>query len=139
MGQIEVFGNIILDEKNNLPFDVLKRILERPIVKPRFRLSVLTPDEQVECVIPETDIEQGSLNFTESYQNGQRKNISVTLINTNGRYTPRISGLWVNSRFLYEVGIEYRNSIIWFPKGIFIMGNVSLSKGNSNKTVQIQL
>ena len=132
---MEVFGNIILRKENDLPINTLKRIIERPFIKPRYRISVLTQDEQVSYIIPEDDIVAGGLNFTESYQNGQRKNISVELVNTSGRYTPSVTGLWVNTRFSFDIGLEYNGRVIWFPKGIYVMGNITLSRGDSNKTV----
>ena len=42
---MEIFGDVLLRDENNVPFETLKKILELPVVKPRFRLSVLTPDE----------------------------------------------------------------------------------------------
>lgn len=136
---MSIFGDILLREENAIPFYVLKKILERPVVKPRFRLSVLTPDEQIQYIIPEKDIVLDGLNYTENYQNGQRRSIGVTLINDNGQYTPNINGLWINTRFSFDVGIEYERQIIWFPKRVYIMGEIDLSRGDANKTVQLQL
>lgn len=121
-------------------FNQLEKIIERPFIKPRYKLCVLNPDETVMYEIPETDIPIDGISFTEEYQNGQRKNMSVQLINITGRYTPNISNLWINSRFSFDMGIELPNGEeIWFPKGIFIMGNVSLTQENSNKLVTVQL
>ena len=138
---MELFGEVLFSngEDEDIPFSKLKRLLEMPYLKPRYRLSVLTQDEQVAYIIPEGDIVADSINYTESYQSGQRRNISLELVNVDGRYTPNVNGLWVNSRFSFEIGIEYSGRIIWFPKGIYIMGNVDLTRGNSEKTVSLQL
>mgnify|MGYP000324970253 FL=1 len=42
-----IFGDVLLRDENAIPFNTLKRILERPVIHPRYRLSILTPDEQV--------------------------------------------------------------------------------------------
>lgn len=134
-----IFGDVLLRDENAIPFNTLKRILERPVIHSRYRLSILTPDEQVSYIIPESDITLDGLNYTESYQNGQRRSITVTLANENGQYTPNINGIWVNTRFGFDVGIQYQDTTIWFPKGVYILGDVSLTRGDSNKTIQLQL
>lgn len=139
-----LFGNVLIDPLNaeqyaNITFSQLERILNRPNIKPRYRISVLNPDESVNYIIPDEDIAEDGISYTEEYQNGQRRNVTLDLINTSGRYTPALDGLWVNTRFRLDVGIDYRGTIIWFPKGVYIMGNVDLTYDNSNRQVTIQL
>lgn len=135
-----VFGDVLLNNNGDeVPMSVLKRIIERPIVKPRYRLSVLTPDEQVEYLIPESDIVLNGISYTEQYQNGQRRNLTINLANSDGRYTPALNGLWVNTKMSFEIGLEYNGTELWFPKGVYIMGNTSLTRNNSDRQVSIQL
>lgn len=136
---MEIFGDVLLRDENNVPFETLKKILELPVVKPRFRLSALTPDEQIDFVIPEKDIILSSLNYTENYQNGQRRSLSVTLANEYGQYTPNINKIWINTKFRYEVGIQYGSDIVWFPKRIYILSEVSLTRNNSDKQISLSL
>lgn len=137
---MELFGEVLVENSANLNFDYLEKLIKRPFIKPRYRISVLNPDETIDYVIPDRDIPEGGINYTEQYQNGQRRNITLELINTNGKYTPSINGLWVNTKFRFDVGIEISpNNIIWFPKGIYIMGNTNLTHDTSNRTVSIQL
>lgn len=137
---MEVFGNILLNDTiNDIDFEQVENILKRPVIKPRYRVSVLNPDESVDYVIPETDIPIDGINFTEEYQNGQRKNVTLQLINENGKYTPSINGIWLTTKFKLDIGILVKNGIVWFPKGIYIMGDVNLTNQDSNKTVSIQL
>ena len=137
---MEVFGNILLNDTiNDIDFEQVENILKRPVIKPRYRVSVLNPDESVNYVIPETDIPIDGINFTEEYQNGQRKNVTLQLINENGKYTPSINGIWLTTKFKLDIGILVKNGIVWFPKGIYIMGDVNLTNQDSNKTVSIQL
>ena len=136
---MELFGNILTDD-NQINYPLVKNYLERPVIKPRYRVSVLTPDEKVSYTIDENDIVSGGINYTESYQNGQRKNFSLELINIDGKYTPSVNGLWVNDRFRLDVGIEVDNGdIIWFPKRIYIMGDSQLNNSSQQKTITIQM
>ena len=145
MDNSKIFGNVLIDplslnDYNDISFDYLERILNRPNIKPRYRVSVLNPDESINYVIPDEDILEDGISYTEEYQNGQRRNVTLDLINVSGRYTPALDGLWVNTRFRLDIGINYMgNNIIWFPKGIYIMGNVDLTYDNSDRQVTLQL
>lgn len=139
---MELFGNVLFEDTVNetIDFELLEKYLRRPFIKPRYKISILNPDETVNYEIPEEDIPIDGINFTEEYQNGQRKNITLQLINVDGKYTPRLSGLWINTRFRFDIGIEtVQSNVIWFPRGIYIMGNVDLSYDISNKIVSVQL
>ena len=136
---MEIFGDVLLEQGNDISFQQLRRIIERPFIEPRYRLSVLTPMEVVDYEIPESDIVLGSLSYTENYQSGQRRNLTVTLINTSGKYTPGINGIWVNTKFRFDVGLQVGNDVYWFPKGVYILGNVDLTRSNSEKIVTYQL
>ena len=63
---MELFGNILTDD-NQINYPLVKNYLERPVIKPRYRVSVLTPDEKVSYTIDENDIVSGGINYTESY------------------------------------------------------------------------
>ena len=78
---MELFGDVLLDSNISLNFDLLEKLLKRPVIKPRYRISVLNPDETIDYIIPESDIPPGGINYTEQYQNGQRRNITLELIN----------------------------------------------------------
>ena len=137
---IEVYGNKLLNsEISEIDFEYVEKILKRPIIKPRYRISVLNPDESIDYVIPDYDIPIDGIEFTEEYQNGQRRNITLKLINKGGKYTPSINGIWLTTKFSFEVGIAIKDKIIWFPKGIYIMGDISLTNQDSEKTITIQL
>lgn len=136
---MEVFGNIIL-ENDNLSFENLKKIIERPFIKPRYRLSVLNPDETIDYIISNEYIQETSVSFTENYQNGQRKNISLSIINNNNQFKLSINDIWLNTKFRFDIGIEYlEKKILWFPKGIYILGNVEQTISNSEKILNLQL
>ena len=110
---MNLYGNVLFDEKmDDIDFEQVEKILKRPIVKPRYRVSVLNPDESIDYIIPEHDIPQDGISYTEEYQNGQRKNVTLKLINDHGKYTPSINGIWLTTKFRLDIGIEIRNKII---------------------------
>lgn len=136
---MKVFGDILIENEDNIDFHLLERLISRPFIKPRYRISVLNPDESVNYIIPETDIPIDGISYTEEYQNGQRKNITLKLINDTGKYTPSINGIWLDTKFSFEIGIVTKNNTIWFPRGIYVMGDVDLTYADSDKTISIQL
>ena len=137
---MELFGDVLLKNGNNIDYEVIEKLIRRPFIKPRFKICVLNPDETIAYEIPSQDIPIGGISFTENYQNGQRRNITLQLINTNGKYTPSINSIWVNTKFSFEIGIETKGgNIIWFPRGVYIMGDVTLSSGTPMRTLSIQL
>ena len=137
---IELFGEVLIENGSTINYSLLEKIIKRPFIKPRYRISVLNPDESVNYVIPDEDIPEDGISYTENYQNGQRRNITLKLINTDKNYTPSIYGVWINTRFKLDIGIQTTaNNIIWFPRGVYIMGGVDLTSNDSDKTVSIQL
>lgn len=139
---IGLFGETLFrnNDLQQIDYDKLFKVLKRPYVNPQYRISVLNPDETVDYVIPSEDIPSDGISFTEEYQNGQRRNITLKLINKNNKYTPSVNGIWLTTKFSYEVGIALNSgTIVWFPKGVYVMGNVDLTHGNSDRTISIQL
>ena len=102
---MDVFGDVLLEQGTNVTFEQIQRLIERPFIAPRYRLSVLTPNEMVDYVIPNSDIVLGSISYSENYQSGQRRSLSVSLINIDGKYTPGMNAIWVNTRFRFDVGL----------------------------------
>ncbi len=116
----------------------IKNEINRQVIRPRFRLNWLNPDETVKKIIPQEDILGGS--YSENYQNGQRRSLSVELYNEDGRYNPSINGIWGETKFLFEIGIELDDeSVLWFPKGVFYISNVSISHDPDKKKVNISM
>lgn len=121
-----------------IDYELLKRIIKRPYIKPRFKVCVLNPDETIAYEIPPTDIPLDGISYTENYQNGQRRNITLQLINEDGKYTPSINTIWVNTKFSFEIGLENKSQVIWLPRGIYIMGEVSLNKSTKRLSIQLK-
>lgn len=134
------YGEVLrLVDSSSISMSYLTDVLKRPTIKPRFRLFVLNPDETINYEIPEEDIIINSGNFTENYQNGQRKSVNINLINIDGKYTPSINTIWVHDRFRFDIGLEFDGQVYWFPRGIYILGNPSANHQDSDKQVSLTL
>lgn len=108
------------------------------IIKPRYRFHVLNSDETTAYDIPEEDVIVGGT-YTENYQSGQRRSISFGLFNYNKKYTPNINGLWTETKISFEMGLETENTTIWFPKGIYVINNISSTNGQGDTNVNIEM
>ena len=104
-------------------FTTITKMLKMPILKPRFRLFLLNPDETIDYEIPEKDIILNTGNYNENYQNGQRRSVNISLDNSDGKYTPNLNKIWVNNRFRLDIGIDslFMIRTYWFPRGIYIL------------------
>lgn len=120
------------------PIRILKQEIDTAaVIKPRYRFHILNSDETVAYDIPEEDIVVGG-NYTENYQNGQRRNISFTLFNYNKKYTPNINGLWAGTKISFEMGLEINDTIVWFPKGVYVINNIFSTNGQGDTNVNIE-
>jgi len=129
---------MVLD-KTSFDLQLLNRVLQSQSYKTHFRLFVLNPDETIDYEIPQEDIILGSGNYSENYQQGQRRNINISLVNIDGNYTPSINTIWVHNKFRFDVGIEYNNEIFWFPRGIYVLSNPSVTHNDADKQVSLTL
>ena len=131
--ELYVVGSNIID------LEQLSVILQGEQYESRFRLLVLNPDETINFEIPQEDIILNSGNFSENYQQGQRKNLNLSLVNIDKKYTPNINTIWVHSRFRFDIGIESEREVYWFPRGIYIMSNPTATHIDSDKQVSLTL
>lgn len=138
----KVFGDIILSEDINdlnVDYQLLEKLVKRTFIKPLYRVSVLNPDESVNYIINPQDILEDGISYNEEYQNGQRRSITLKLANPHGEYTPSINGIWLDAKFSLDIGLVYGKRILWFPKGVYVTGDVASTNNDSDKTVSIQL
>lgn len=134
------YGEVLrLVDSSTISMNYLTEVLKRPNYQVRYRLFVLNSDETIDYEIPQEDIIINSGNFTENYQNGQRKSVNVSLINVDGKYTPSINTIWVHNRFRLDIGLQFDGQIYWFPRGIYVLGNPTASHANSDKQVTLTL
>ena len=105
----------------------------------RFRIFVCNPDDTPRYEIPNEDITMGG-SYSENYQNGQRRSLSFSLVNEDGKYTPNIDGIWTNTKISFEVGLQLPdiNGILWFKKGVYVVTKANPSHNATQKTVSVE-
>ena len=134
------YGEVLrLVDSSTISMNYLTEVLKRPNYQARYRLFVLNSDETIDYEIPQEDIIINSGNFTENYQNGQRKSVNVSLVNIDGKYTPSINTIWVHNRFRLDIGLQFDGQIYWFPRGIYVLGNPTASHASSDRQVTLTL
>lgn len=135
-------GDVAYQWQNYPSVSKIENVLQMTTIYPRFRIFLLNPDETIKMEIPPEDIQIGG-SYSENYQSGQRRSLSFTLINEDGKYTPGINSLWIGSKFSLEVGMAVPDSeieeVLWFSKGVYVLQNASPSRDSQNKTVSVEL
>ena len=116
-------------------------LLKAPIIKTSYRLYVLNQDETINREIPEEDIIVSECSYSENYENGQRRNVNIALNNSDGKYTPSVNNMWINTRFRLDIGVSstYYTDTYWFPRGIYVLGNPVAERGSSDKKLSLNL
>lgn len=116
---------------------VLKAI-STPNIIPKYRIYVLYPDETINYEIPNEDIQSGG-SYSENYQDGQRRSLSFSLVNSDGKYLVGINRLWEGTRLRLDLGVQnHFGTTIWVEKGIFVITKATVSENSDgNKVTQI--
>lgn len=128
--------NMDLDESQ---INFFKRVLKYPNLQTRHRVFVLNSDETINYEIPQEDIMKDGISYKESYNNGQRRTLSLTLINVDGQYTPNVNRLWYNSKILYTSGIVYEGVEYLFARGIYLITDFDYAYTNSDRKIVYSL
>lgn len=116
------------------------KIVKEQAIRPRFRLSLLYPDESFREDISEYLI-QGSGSLQIQYAQGQRRSLNFTLNNESGVFTPNgiNSKIWVNTKFQLDLGMEMANGdVVWNSAGIFVIGTPQITREDARKIIDIQ-
>ena len=109
-----------------------------PNIMPKYRIYVLYPDETINYEIPNEDIQSGG-SYSENYQDGQRRSLSFSLVNSDSKYLVGINRLWEGTRLRLDLGVQnYLGTTIWVEKGIFVITKATVSENSDgNKVTQI--
>ena len=97
----------------------------------KFKLELLSANENVigEIIRDVSLSTEGQV--TINYGTITRRACTLTVMNTDRRYTPnQNSFFWVNRKFKLWLGIAYKENTYWFAQGVFYATDVS-SDGNS--------
>ena len=125
---------------NQMPPQQYIKIVKEQAIRPRFRLSLLYPDESFREDISEYLI-QGSGSLQIQYAQGQRRSLNFTLNNESGVFTPNgiNSKIWVNTKFQLDLGMEMANGdVVWNSAGIFVIGTPQITREDARKIIDIQ-
>lgn len=123
-------------ESSNRFIDLAEQIHDN-MVASVFRLYVLFDDETINYEIPSEDIKLGG-NYSENYQNGQRRTLSFSLYNDSGKYNPDINVFPVGTKIRFDMGAQlFDNSTLWFTKGVFVINNITPSNTPSGREVAV--
>ena len=112
--------------------------IKDPNVIPRYRIFVLYPDDTINYEIPIEDIQSGG-SYSENYQDGQRRSLSFSLVNNDGKYHVGVNKLWEGTRLRLDLGVQnHLGTTICVEKGIFVITKVNCSESSDgNKITQI--
>ena len=118
--------------------DMVSKAYRQGIIVPCFRLYVLHEDETPSIDIS-SDFVSGSLSVT--YQSGQRRTLSVTLVNKDNRYKPDPinSIIWIGTKFRLDAGIIADGTLYWKQQGVFVLNDPSRSRNGSQSTISLSL
>lgn len=125
---------------NQMPPQQYIKIVKEQAIRPRFRLSLLYPDESFREDISDYLI-QGSGSLQIQYAQGQRRSLNFTLNNESGVFTPNgiNSKIWVNTKFQLDLGMEMANGdVVWNSAGIFVIGTPQITREDARKIIDIQ-
>lgn len=138
-GVLEAENNLLFDYRKYTKLSYIQQLLRSSTIRPRFRLFMCNVDGTQRYQIPNEDIVAGG-SYSENYQNGQRRTLSFSLINNDGKYTPGINNIWGNTRIALEVGLQPTDidGVIWFKKGIYVVTKANPSHNTTDKTVSVE-
>lgn len=125
-------------DKKTVYSEMVSAIKSR-VVHPIFKLYLLNYDESIKEDVTEYLLSGGNVSI--SFQNGIRRNASITLDNSDKKWNPSpVSGfLWKDSKFRIDMGVQLNSGEAWCQCGIFVPNDPSLSNQADNKTVSLQL
>lgn len=71
-------------------YNKITDLIKREIYNLHCRIAILRPDETLERYLPQEDIIINTPSYTESYNQGERRNLTFSLYNANNEYTPNV-------------------------------------------------
>ncbi len=127
-------GQVILAEPHTESFypDYTNFDIERAVRSfisvPIFKIELLNRDETVREDLSQFVIES-SINYSQSFQSGKTRSLKFDLYDENGAYFPsHIGKIWYGSKVRLSMGLLVGNTVLFFPKGIFMVENASYSQ-----------
>ena len=113
------------------------RALKSSIIKPIIRLDFLRNEDFTVYNTVTASLENGSGTLSVQRQNGIRKTLDFTLINTNGQYSISPDTIYWRSKFKLYLGLEINGEDFLIPQGIFVIDDPEVVSKFSERKVNI--
>lgn len=106
--------------------------------RPKLHLYLLNKDETIRDEITSDLIVGGNLHCI--LQNGMQRTATITIDNSDLRYTPNPNRLWFGQKFKLYAGVEFADGTEFMvPQGVFYSSNPGASYLQSNRLATINL
>ena len=101
----------LINDNSQLSLSDIVNILKSQIATPLVRVSVLYPDESLNYFIPSEDLVVDGVSYNETYVNGQRRDISLKLINVmsdnDSEYIQNLNSQWIPNYYYEKISSNY--------------------------------
>lgn len=133
----EANTEINLDEVH-ISFDMLNKIFKNWCIVPVCRLYLLNDDESIRADVSRDLI---SYDLSVTYQTGQRRNLNISMVNIDNKWTPKFNtGLvQIGSKFRLDIGFVHNKTVYWKQMGMFLLKDPNMSRESSNQTISFSL
>lgn len=116
-------------------------LAQQNVIHPVFKVELLDLYENVVDEISGDISADSSGSISVNYQQGVRRSISLTFIDTEGKFIPDSKGnlVWANKKFKVFIGLKNDNTKItyWFSQGVYYFSNASSSRSGSDRKTTI--
>lgn len=117
------------------------KIATKNNIHPKFKIQMLDEYENVIDEITGDISRDNSGSISNNYQQGVRRSVSLTFIDTEGKFLPDSNSnlIWANKKFKLFSGLldTDTNEIFWFSEGIYYFSNVSSSRNGADKLTTV--
>lgn len=125
-------------DAEHIPMSDLMRYFKGRTITPVCRLFLLNDDETIKADVSR-DVIDYSLSIT--YQSGQRRTLSLTMVNENHKWKPKYNtGLvQIGSKFRLDLGFVMYKTVYWKQMGIFLLKDPNALRERANNTISFSL
>ena len=117
------------------------KIATKNNIHPKFKIQMLDEYENVIDEVTGDISRDNSGSISNNYQQGVRRSVSLTFIDTEGKFLPDSNSnlIWANKKFKLFSGLldTDTNEIFWFSEGVYYFSNVSSSRNGADKLITV--
>jgi len=134
-----LYGSFLFGEQyygQGLLFKDYLKVLQSNSRKPLVKVQLQYPNGDIyEEITSSLDSANGSL--TNTFQNGIRRTITLTITDPIYKYDISQYSLWINTRFVVSKGFQIGNDTYWIQQGVFINYDPDLISNFSLRTITL--